>query len=694
MTSSTANQVAAPRIPWWIVVLAVGLTFLFFAGLWLGEGLIGGDLYTYSLPQKAFLADSLRLGTFPLWNPLVGQGYPVLAESQTGTFYPLHWLYGCLSITTANNVVLIVHYTLAFLAMFWCSRWLGRQMNGATLAAVVYVYGWFPARSSLDWAILGGVYLPLAIGCFEAWWQTMRPRYAVGLSLAIGLQLLGGHFHLAFLTWLLLGGYGLWRWSTSCQAQSSSAARIQPVYCRREFVALVAFVLGVGSAGVQLIPTWELKSRSQRAEIDGREFDPAYGHLPPVYLSQVALPWVWYDSSLDLDAALAKLTYLAYPSLTNRVEAHLYFGQIPFYLSLAALVIGLRRAPRDKETVFWLVVIVGSLWYATGWLLPWVQSVPGFNFFRGPGRGGLLTTFAVAILSARMLDRWTAADRGRMGSRLATVAIVLTIVDVWYWPSNISYALSIPNPPINFRAESLVRRILQEEPTSVRLFAPGANLPTLTGVSALPVYLGLGPEEYFADPIPPVDPDDFHTYSAERVGWLRRAGVTHVLSLEPLEPRGWPVDLLWSGRDPLLNRAWGRYQEPIFLYRLQHATGRVVWESQESAGPAEIVESGPHRVRIVAETEAGGTLVLRDLNYPGWVVSVDGRPERAAAAGKFRGVELSAGRHEVIWSYRPASVYWGAGMSGLAVIGLGLGWWTLSRRRDCDETVSTRSAGE
>lgn len=694
MTSPAPSQHTQPWIPWWICALAVGLTFLFFAGLWLGEGLIGGDLYTYSLPQKAFLADSLRAGTFPLWNPLVGQGYPVLAESQTGIFYPLHWLYGGLSITTANNVVLIVHYTLAFVAMFWCSRWLGRQVNGATLAAVVYVYGWFPARSSLDWAILGGVYLPLAIGFLEAWWQTERSRYAAGLSLAIGLQLLGGHYHLAFLTWLLLAGYGVWRWSIGRAALRTSSTQTQPVYRQREFVALVAFGLGVASASIQLLPTWELKSRSQRAEIDGREFDPAYGHLPPVYLSQVALPWVWYDSTLDLDAALAKLTYLAYPALTNRVEAHLYFGQIPLYLALAALIVGLRQSPRDRQTLFWFLVILGSLWYATGWLLTWGQYVPGFNFFRGPGRGGLLTTFAVAQLAAAMLDRWTVSNRGRIRSRLAMLAIALTILDVWYWPSNISYAISIPNPPINFREESLVRKVLQEEPTSVRLFAPGANLPTLTGVSALPVYLGLGPEEYFADPIPPVDPDDFHTYSAERANWLRRAGVTHLLSLEPLEPRGWPVDLLWSGRDPLLNRAWGRYQEPIFLYRLRHATGRVVWESAESAGPTEIVESGPHRVRIIAETETGGTLVLRDLNYPGWVVSVDGQPVRAASAGKFRGVELSAGRHEVIWSYRPASVYWGAGMSGLAVIGLGLGWWTLSRRRDCDEADFARSAGE
>ncbi|MCH8147499.1 MAG: hypothetical protein IH987_05820, partial [Planctomycetes bacterium] len=76
-----------------VVAIAVGLSYVFWRDLWHGGGLIGGDLYTYFFPQKTFLVDRLRAGEFPLWNNLVGHGYPLIAESQTGALYPPNWLF-------------------------------------------------------------------------------------------------------------------------------------------------------------------------------------------------------------------------------------------------------------------------------------------------------------------------------------------------------------------------------------------------------------------------------------------------------------------------------------------------------------------------------------------------------------------------------------------------------------------------
>src|SRR5207302_4641543 len=73
------------------VLGAVLLTVVFWHPLWTGGGLVGSDIYAYYLPQKAFFADSVRAGVLPFWNNLVGHGYPQVAESQTGVFYPLHW---------------------------------------------------------------------------------------------------------------------------------------------------------------------------------------------------------------------------------------------------------------------------------------------------------------------------------------------------------------------------------------------------------------------------------------------------------------------------------------------------------------------------------------------------------------------------------------------------------------------------
>src|SRR5262249_11483993 len=111
-SQASVAEAAAPRSAFSEVALvsfaAVALTVLFWSPLWLGGGLIGGDIYPYSLPQKAWLADSLKAGVIPLWNPLTGHGYPVLGESQTGALYPLHLVvYALCDVGTGWNVVLI-----------------------------------------------------------------------------------------------------------------------------------------------------------------------------------------------------------------------------------------------------------------------------------------------------------------------------------------------------------------------------------------------------------------------------------------------------------------------------------------------------------------------------------------------------------------------------------------------------------
>ncbi|MDP1799197.1 MAG: hypothetical protein Q8K78_17010 [Planctomycetaceae bacterium] len=667
---------------WWVA--AVVLTWLFWGTLWTSGGLVGGDVYSYSLPQKTFLADSLHAGVIPFWNSLTGQGYPVLGESQTGALYPLHLLvYGLCDVATGWNIVLVVHYIAAFVAMAWCARTLGVMGPGSLLAAIIYVYGWFPPRAFLDWAILGGVYLPLVIGAIEWFLQTGRWRFAVLMSLSLGMQLLGGHYQIAFLTWLLSGAFVIFRLGQKSLSASSSVPLAPPVSSSTTtssnnqqkhwqsqwhtvIVLVGAFLLGVALAAPQLAASWELKGRSQRATI-GVDHDPAYGHIPPGYLTQIVVPWYWYDPQLNLDAALQRMPLGQIASDTNRVEAHCYFGLLPVLLLIARGVIAVRRRAVSSNEVFWIVVIVASLAYATGWLMPVLQGLPGFNYFRGPGRASLLATFAVAILAGRLLDAIT-SKLSSMHHRRGFVAVMLigTTYDLWSTPAVVSYAVAVTHPPIAYREESPLRKLLLAEPGLVRLYAPGANLPNVLGVASTPVYLGFGPREYF-DPqltMPETDPPDFHAFTPARLQWLLDAGVTHILSFEPLERRGWPVEMMWSGLDPMLNRAWAR-PEPLYLYRLKNAPGRCRWESG-GAGSIAVKHYGPHRVVVQAEATAAGQLVLTDLADPNWFVTIDGTFVPTNTTGIDRRVTVPVGSHEVIWSYRPHIVYWGFAVSGIA----------------------------
>ncbi len=638
-----------------VLLIAAGLSWLFWGPLWEGGSLIGGDLFPYFFPQKAFLADQLRAGVFPLWNPLTGHGYPTIAESQTGVCYPPDLLaYRFLSVTAAYNTIQILHYVLAFVGMWLLARRFECSLAGALLAALSFVYGWFPPRICLEWAIITGAYLPWTLWCAESFLQRRQPRYLLGLCVLLALQLLAGHFHLAFLTVLTLALYVPFRWRMLRQSDMETP-----------FLAvgavggamLVAFLL----AAVQLAPTWELKLRSQRSAVSV-EHQPAYGHLPPRYWSQVIVPWLWYPG--DVDLLLEKLPHYAGGAGTNKVEAHLYFGMLPLILALGGLAAHWRNRSVTASGVRLLCLIgLAFLLYTPGWCLPVTQYLPGFNFFRGPGRYGLITSLAVALAAGDACTGILNRLRGSGRFLAATILLGVTAGDLWWVAQQSWYSVMLRGPVVEQRADSRLRQLLSQEPGPVRLFAPNANFANLLAVSSTPVYLGIGPQEYF-DPqfTMPVSPKGGLDPMGDpaQIRWLQDAGVTHILSLDRLNAARWPVKLAWTGNDPLVNIAFRRINEPFFLYQLLDSRGRIAWENPaDSEGTLTITGYAPHEIRVQSASMQGGRIVLTDLNYPGWHVTVDGQPVPAESTGMFRAVTVGPGSHEIVWTYRPGSVYWG-----------------------------------
>ncbi|MFG0333284.1 MAG: hypothetical protein ACF8TS_07990, partial [Maioricimonas sp. JB049] len=524
-----------PRLPEWLLAtgIGLGLTWVFWSQLWLGGGLIGGDLYPYYFPQKTFYADQLADGRAPLWNPLVGHGYPSLAESQTGIFYPAHLLlYGTLDVNTAYNVVQLLHYIIAFVGCWMLARQQGLRIPGAALAAVVYVYGWFPSRICLEWAVLTGAWLPWLIWLAERWLRGGGIGNGVTLSLMLGVALLAGHFHLIFIASVLLVCYVLMRSVLARSGESGSGTGW------RRLVLLGAFVaLGYGAGAVQLVPTWELTQDSQRAEtVPSEEYDPAYGHIPPAALSQVIAPWLWYVPNLFPGYSIQQSTWMSYPAATNDVEAHLYFGLLPALVVLYGLfspLWGGRRYP--LHLLGWSILGLLAAIYATGWLLPIARHLPGFGFFRGPGRYGIVTTLAAGLLAGWIVDGAWRRGVGLDWRKLGVIVLFgVTIADLWLVSRLATYATIVPEPPIEFRQQSDLARVLSHEPGHPRVYAPAPNLLTLTGAAATPVYLGLGPSAYFGGPLTfsAADREAGPLAQLERLRWM---GVTHLLMLEPVE---------------------------------------------------------------------------------------------------------------------------------------------------------------
>ncbi|MBI1310415.1 YfhO family protein [bacterium] len=662
-------------VEWPIVVAAaVALSVVFWAKLWTGGGLIGGDIYSYFFPQKQLYAESLRAGEIPLWNNRTSFGYPLIAESQTGAFYPPHLvLYRLLDLNSAYNANQLLHYVLAFVFTWLLARELKLSAAGAALAATVFTYGWSPPRISLEWAIIGAAWMPLAIWWTERFLSRCDARWLVGLSATLALQMLAGHYNLAFITQLLVvcyAGLRIWFCRADSSGESKDAAKPLVGRWRRGLSVVLAVALGGCLAAPQLVPSWELKRTSQRETIDGQEFDPGHGHIPPLYLSQViASWWFWYAPEVDRDQALRQLDTLAISSGTNQTEAHLYFGLVP--LLIIGLALASTRAREQlwhRDVALWLLLSLAAVIYATGWLLPVTQHLPGFGFFRGPGRYGIVTTLGVALIAGRALSALLERKRCLTSGIVLAIVLCATISDLKYVARVVAVSPILDQPVLARLEHSIIRQRLEEYDGLPRLYAPGPNLPNLLGVSSVPEYLGIGPSQYYD---PKLRAPQLETLTPDFIAWAERSGITHILSFDPLATdavRG--VQLVLAEPDAFLNPAWARSPEqPLYLYELASTRGRAYFDLPQAGQKVDVISDEPGRVELSVVAPEAAIVILTDLAYRGWKVTVDGQPSEALAInGLFRGVELPVGNHRIEWTFEPRSLRVGFVLTAIGLV--------------------------
>lgn len=618
----------------WVVCAA--LACLFWWPLCTGNSPIGGDTYTYYLPLKTYYAQGLCQGQLRLWHDRIGYGAPVLGESQTGVFYPLNpVLYRLLSVPVAYNVSLILHFTLAMGLMYHFGRCLGGSFLASLFGGLAFAYSWFPARGSLEWAYTTGAWLPLALWGLERFLQTGRRRWGLMVTLALCLQLLAGHFQLAFITLLGIGLYGLVRCLLDARIRSHLASRAAWTvgFC------LLAFLL----AGVQLVPSWELKAMGQRQGATWAT-ELLYGYLPWWYVGQALFPYPYYYG-LSGGVPLLRLP------TTNVVEASAYPGVLALWLAMAG-VWGTRRRPAVWALVV-LAAVAGLL--ACGVGLGVLAHVPGFSYFRYPGRYTLLVCAAVAGLATVGIDalrqsrpkpwpaavllsvqgiglvvcsavlvrsEWTDAvarwwfSRTRLEGPFSADALALFREMAWggmavmllvgasvlvlrwaltRWRAAVvlvgvlamgeyvyvarrhhAYNLTIVPSCLPDAERSRIADRLGPEG---RLVADGPNLFTLLGCACTPPYMGLGPAVYYDDDVVMRKLMHRETPTPREQMYLRLQAASHLVSTSPLpsDSPAWPIRLIWRGHDPFIQRAWGRgpQAEPLNLYRVDCFVSRA-----------------------------------------------------------------------------------------------------------------------
>jgi uncharacterized membrane protein YfhO len=77
----------------------------------------------------------------------------------------------------------------------------------------------------------------------------------------------------------------------------------------------------------------------------------------------------------------------------------------------------------------------------------------------------------------------------------------------------------------------------------------------------------------------------------------------------------------------------------------------------------------PERIELTVNTEGEAFLATSEASYPGWEATVNGRSQPILTTnGAFRGLELPAGKNQVVMTYRPVNLTLAIGLTLLGLL--------------------------
>jgi hypothetical protein len=350
------------------------------------------DLLFFTLPLKQFLAERLRAGELPLWNPFVYLGTPFLANPQAGVLYPVSLLL-LIPFPLGYTVFLVAHYLIALCGTWLFVRRRGLGPGAAAVGALTFALGgYLVSVMNLTNHAQGAAWAPWVLLAVTHHADQRGLGTFLLLSLALALQLLAGSAEALLMTLAV----GL-AWAAYSRSPSPAGM------LRAGSGVGLAAALAVGLTAAQVLPALEYVRLSPRsAALPLREVST--WSLEPVSLLQLLLP----HTGTLLGGADAGFLGPAFEQRLGWIQS-IYLGVVPLCLAILGIAYGAERR-------FWAAVLIAATLLALGsrnpvfvWLYHAQPTLVGK--FRYPEKFLFAAHLSAAILAAEGAERLIARRR-------------------------------------------------------------------------------------------------------------------------------------------------------------------------------------------------------------------------------------------------------------------------------------------
>jgi len=425
--SEILKKILKPDVAASLILVVLGI--LFFADfLFSSKNFYFRDILNFHYPLRRVLIDSYAQGEFPLWNPFIYFGQPMLANPNYLAFYPTNLLHLIFPFNYAFKLHFIIHPIAGGLGIYFLQRRLSIAPQAALGGAIVYqfsgtllsflnLYNIVPAVALMPWigwAFYGALLSP-------------RLKRIILFSFLLAVQVLAFEPLMFCCELLFVAGLALYYLQESSDRRRSAGLIFK--------TGLAGGGLALAFAAVQVIPTLELLPLSARSQ----GFESGAGSawaMHPLDLLNILVPNL-YGNPYTIGHALSwgeSLHYGREPYLIS-----FFLGSLTILLASLSFCSVRKRLQRTLAGLAALSVVLalGGLDALTGRL---AVDIPLLSIGRYPSKFFLLGTLAVAMMAALGLEvMMQQVSRSRSKRRqiftvaLLSLAVSLTLLSGWYY---------------------------------------------------------------------------------------------------------------------------------------------------------------------------------------------------------------------------------------------------------------------
>lgn len=154
------------------------------------------DMMDQIYPWRYYISECLQHGYLPSWNPFENMGYPIHADPQSGSWYPIVWIISLLSgySICAMHVEFVLHIFLAGIGMYLLSRVFGLEVIPSLIVAICYQGSGFMVGNAQHFAwIVAAAWVPFVFYFYYKAYKNNSLNTILAGSLSMFMLLTGGY---------------------------------------------------------------------------------------------------------------------------------------------------------------------------------------------------------------------------------------------------------------------------------------------------------------------------------------------------------------------------------------------------------------------------------------------------------------------------------------------------------------------